>query len=282
MKFFFSAIIFFLSGTLFSHAENTPQRIISLSPNATTILVDLGVRGELVGITRYCTPPSGISPTVIGGFIDPSAETILALKPGVLVRAHTGEKSFVERMRRCGISVLLLNPEGYENTKKDVELLGKTLGKEARAREILASWSAAESRIAEDLRACPLPAKPKTLVRWGEVFVGKKSYLNTALELCGAENCVPESARAWPVLSKENIIATGAELLICVTPDGPVALTLSPALAKRLATVPEYSRLPAVVRGNVWEIREGQSLYPASRLYEFLPALAGAIRASAK
>lgn len=280
----FTIVLFALAAAFSAFAAEeppAPRRIVSLSPNATAVLEALGVSRELVGVTRYCRVPAGSTPTVVGGLLDPSAEAVLALRPDLLVRAAVRDKSFPERMARYGIPCVELFPESYENLKRDVALLGEKTGRRERADAILRRWDEAERAVADALARRPLPRAPRVLIAWGEVFAGRASYLDALVRICGGENAAPASARAWPTLSKETLVAANADLLIRVGSDGPARLTPAPELVRSLAGDPVYGRMPAVRRGNVFVLDENSRLlYPAPTLVEAIPQLAAAIRAA--
>lgn len=266
------------SGTLWA----VPQRIVSLTPCATDILGELGVSRELVGITRYCKAPEGSAPRVIGGFIDPSAEAVLALKPDLLVHADVRDRSFVNRMSGYGIPCVILFPESYENIKRDVVLLGEKTGRRERADCILKEWGEAEDAIRLGLEKRPILRRPRVLILWGEVCAGKTSYLNDIIELCGGINAAPEKTpRAWPILTKELLVGTRAEILIYVAPDGPSKLSFMPNLADSLKKNPAFALLPAVKTRKIFTLGENSRLlYPTPSLRRALPQIAQAIRRS--
>lgn len=264
-------------------AGASPQRIVSLSPNATATLNALGISQELVGATRYCPIPAGAQPKIIGGVIDPSAETILALRPDLLVCAALRDKSFRERMTRYGIYTVELFPESYENLKRDVALLGEKTGRRERAEKILQRWSDAENSVRESLARKPLPRKPRVLITWGDVVAGRKSYLDSLIRLCGGENAAPQTARTWPGLPKEAIIAARAEILICVLPNGPKQISAARELSDSMKGNSAYTLIPAIQRGNVFSVDENSRLlYPAPTLIDAIPQLAAIIRSVAE
>lgn len=273
---FFLLLVLF-TGTLFAE---TPQRIVSLTPCATDILSELGVTRQLVGITRYCEAPAGSEARIIGGLVDPSAETILALKPDLLIYPDARDKSFPERMAKYGVPYVTLFPESYESIKRDVTLLGEKTKRLRQANAILNEWNATEDAIRKSLKEKPLPQAPRVLILWGDVCAGERSYLNDAILRCGGINAAPAgTARAWPILSKEQLIATRTELLIYVTPDGPDALTPAPELADSLKKNPAFALLPAVRERKIFRLNENSRLlYPTPALRRALPQLADAIR----
>lgn len=67
--------------------EKTPQRIISLVPSQSELLVDLGLENELVGITKFCVHPKHLikEKAIVGGTKQVHYDKIAALKPDVIL-----------------------------------------------------------------------------------------------------------------------------------------------------------------------------------------------------
>ena len=49
--------------------KKTPSRIVSLVPSQTELLVDLGLRNNIVGITKFCVHPKDLrtEKIIVGG-----------------------------------------------------------------------------------------------------------------------------------------------------------------------------------------------------------------------
>lgn len=64
-----------------------PKRIISIVPSQTELLFDLGLDGEIVGITKFCVHPSGKvkSKTKVGGTKNLNLEKIKSLQPDLII-----------------------------------------------------------------------------------------------------------------------------------------------------------------------------------------------------
>ena len=79
--------------TIFDHLgrklilQDTPNRIISLVPSQTELLVDLGLQNCLVGITKFCVHPKNLrkDKTVVGGTKSVHFDKIKALRPDVIL-----------------------------------------------------------------------------------------------------------------------------------------------------------------------------------------------------
>ena len=67
--------------------KNYPKRIISLVPSQTELLYDLGLRDEMVGITKFCIHPEEWlnSKTRIGGTKNLNLKIIHSLKPDLII-----------------------------------------------------------------------------------------------------------------------------------------------------------------------------------------------------
>jgi len=65
----------------------TPQRIISLVPSLTELLVDLGLENNLIGITKFCIYPKQLlkTKTIVGGTKQIHLDRIKYLKPDFIL-----------------------------------------------------------------------------------------------------------------------------------------------------------------------------------------------------
>src|SRR5258706_12249883 len=64
-----------------------PQRIVSLVPSQTELLYDLGLRDEVVGITKFCIHPNEWfqTKTRVGGTKKLNIATIRSLNPDLII-----------------------------------------------------------------------------------------------------------------------------------------------------------------------------------------------------
>ncbi|MGB7786344.1 MAG: helical backbone metal receptor [Salinimicrobium sp.] len=67
--------------------EKTPQRIVSLVPSQTELLVDLGLEDLLVGVTKFCVHPAELrkKKQVVGGTKQVHPEKIAELEPDIIL-----------------------------------------------------------------------------------------------------------------------------------------------------------------------------------------------------
>lgn len=67
--------------------NKVPQRIVSLVPSQTELLVDLGLESKIVGITKFCVHPEGLrtKKTIVGGTKKVDYNKIKELAPDVVI-----------------------------------------------------------------------------------------------------------------------------------------------------------------------------------------------------
>ncbi|MDQ7918584.1 helical backbone metal receptor [Mesonia sp. MT50] len=69
------------------HLEKTPQRIISLVPSQTELLIDLGLEKKVLGITKFCVHPTHLrsEKEIVGGTKSVYLDKIEALNPDIIL-----------------------------------------------------------------------------------------------------------------------------------------------------------------------------------------------------
>src|SRR5215472_11557317 len=85
-----------------------PARVVSLAPSVTEILYALGAGDRLVGVCAQCDrPPAALGLPRVGGYLAPSVEAVLALRPAlVIVVPSPGNREAVRAIERAGVRAL--------------------------------------------------------------------------------------------------------------------------------------------------------------------------------
>lgn len=83
--------------------QNKPQRIISLVPSQTELLIDLGLEKQLVGITKFCIHPTHLrkTKTIVGGTKTIKIDRIKELQPDIILcNKEENTKEIVETCKQ--------------------------------------------------------------------------------------------------------------------------------------------------------------------------------------
>lgn len=122
--------------------EESPKRVVCLSPYLTEIVYEMGYGETLVGRGSYCDyPESVLLTTDVGKPTKPDLSAIIALEPDILLTASAIPTKDIYRLEEAGIStVCIANPDSVDKLNKvycAVGLIyegvfnGETVGNEA-------------------------------------------------------------------------------------------------------------------------------------------------------
>ena len=136
-------------------SAETPRRIVSASPSITEMLYAVGVGDRVVGVTEYCHyPPEVRGKAKIGSYMNPSLETILAMKPdlAVVLEEHAELR---ERLERVGLPVLAVQHNDLAGVYRSLQEIGEKVGSRATAARRIADIQANLDRVRERARGLP-------------------------------------------------------------------------------------------------------------------------------
>ena len=138
-------------------AGPVPQRIVSLTPALTEILFAVGAGDRVVGVTQFCDfPPAAKAKPKVGGYVNPSVESVLALKPDlVVVSPGPGNRDSALAMQRAGLRLEIVPAETLEESLAAIEGVARVVGVEATGRELARSVRARIDAVAKRVLAAP-------------------------------------------------------------------------------------------------------------------------------
>jgi len=213
------------------------QRVVTLAPSLTDVVLALESREQLVGVSRFDERPEVKTLPRVGGFVDPSVEAVLALRPGlVLVQPGPGNRSPVEKLASLGTPVLALPLHTVEDVFRAITETGRVLGKEPQARHQVQALQKAREAIRQ--RAAGLPRK-QVLVVYGFtplIVAGPGSFADELLSDVGAGNAASMARVPFASYSTEALLAQPPDLILDCSQDEKGAA--------RFHALPGISRLP--------------------------------------
>ena len=258
MGFFISCCLLLVPGFVESlgPAPGVPvQRIASLAPSLTQAVLVLGAQEKLVAVSRFDEEASLRQLPRAGGFSDVAAETLLRLRPDVvLVQKAPGNEAALRRLAAQGVSILAFSLTSTKEVCQAMEYLGEVLEAQEKARAWVASFEALRRRLAE---AAP-QKRPRVLLLVGAspvVAAGPGSFADELIWAAGGQNVVERSLAPFPVLSPERLVRHKPDIVIDLTEghEGHSTLQKLPGLSKaRWVRAPNKDLLqpgPALVGG---------------------------------
>lgn len=264
------------------HADGTPRRIVTISPSADLILCELGASDRIAGVSRFTPNLKELADYPrIGGLFDPDLERILALRPDLIIlRGHNED---IQRLCAIhGIRLYLDPTEDIDSMSRCIRDLGRMLGVETQAAEVLARFhgrlDAAEALAAS--RRGATGARPRVLMTLGrnpdvlrDVMTSSRGTLHDDLiRRAGGDNVFGDMDIKFPTVAIEQIVARGPQIILELMPEVHVTDELRKRVLEQWSLA---GPLPAVQSGRVVILgREYEdSLIPSPRIVELVEKL---------
>lgn len=220
-----------------------PGRIVSLLPSLTEIVCALDACDRLVGTDRYSNhPPQVLRLPKVGGGVDPSVEAVLALKPDLVLAAHSTRAN--GRLRELGLRVLELEPRSLADLHNALLVLGHTLDAAAGRQRGQRLWDGLDGQILAVARALPPSARGARVYfeasggDWGGYAAGPGSFTDDILRRMNLVNIVPMGQGPYPKINPEFVVRQAPDVIV-----------LGQRQAAGVAQRPGWAGLP-VVRGQ--------------------------------
>lgn len=197
-----------------------PSRIVCLSPSGAEILYAVGAGDKIVARTDFCDYPQEILglPSV-GGFDGNSIsiERILSYKPDFVYGAKGMHDFIIEPLSALGIKTYLAESTGIETVLEEIEFMAELTGNKKKGVDCV-----------EKIRG-ELPDITDSKAKFGVYYevwyapymtAGKKSFINSIIEMAGGKNIFGQIEDPYPMVSEESIILENPQVILIPRQNG--------------------------------------------------------------
>jgi iron complex transport system substrate-binding protein len=174
--------------------------VVSLDFCADQFVIKLADRGDIVAVSPDATRDFSFMRAEAKGLdqVRPDAETILALKPDVVVRSYGGGPQMVPFLERAGIKVHQIGwGEDFTAVRTNVRAAAEALGRPERGEALVADFD----RRLKGLR--PAPQVSALYVTPGGVTTGPGSLVDRMMSQAGLVNF--QTQKGWNSLPLERL-----------------------------------------------------------------------------
>lgn len=217
------------------------QRILSLVPSATEVLVGLGAEGALVGRTDFDDPALDHLPTV-GGGLGPSLEIVRTLKPDVVV-TFGGESDPRTRdgLRSFGISTFEVRPERVDDVLTMIRELGVITGRAVEAETMAAALVEELDRVRAEVEGTESLEVVYLLGGDPPWAAGTETFISDLVSIAGGRNVLDDLAARYGPVSPEVLRAREVDVILAGE-----GSTVDPRIGegRRIAFVPAWVEIP--------------------------------------
>jgi iron complex transport system substrate-binding protein len=251
------------------------KRIVSLAPSNTEILYAVGAGNQVVGRDSYSDYPlEAQAVTDIGGsFGDLNIETIVSLKPDLVLASSLSTEAQIETLEKLGIPVFALsNPIDFEGLYDNLRITAKLSGHEAKTEDLIKDLEARVATVQQ--KAASIKSRPLVFYEldgsepdapW---TAGGGTFISTLIDMAGGENLGDKLAGEWIQISAEELITQNPDVIILgdytwggVTPD-------------QVAARAGWDSIAAVMNDKVYTFDDNLVSRPGPRLVEGLESMA--------
>ena len=247
------------------------ERVVSLAPNLTENVFAVGAGDKLVGVTTYCNFPAEAEKiNKIGDTQNPSVETIIALKPQlVLVSTASQLETFAAQMERQNIAVFVTAPRSFENVLQNLKQLGDLLGTNEKAEKLIDELKARAANVETRVKN-ETPVRVFVQISREPLYtIGKDSFITDSIRRAGGISVTADVPESYPKISKETALAAAPEAVILSADDSMGEFNSEPADALKDS--------PAVKNKRVYKINGDLLVRPSPRMVDGFEAMAQAL-----
>jgi iron complex transport system substrate-binding protein len=255
-----------------------PSRIICLTEETTETLYLLGEQDRIVGISGYTVrpPQARREKPKISAFTSAKIDAILDLKPDLVLGFSNLQGDIARDLIKAGIEVYIFNQRSVDGILRMVATLGALVGAGDKAAQLVESL---EQRV-ETVRceAAAMPRRPRVYFEeWDQPMISAIGWVSELIGIAGGEDCFTELGRQS--LAGGRIIADSEEV-VRRAPDIIIGSWCGKKFSpEQVMARPGWSAIPAVVHGQVFEIKSPLILQPGpAALTDGLGALARIVR----
>jgi iron complex transport system substrate-binding protein len=253
------------------------DRIVSAAPSLTEILFALGLEEKIVAVSNNSDyPPQAAEKKKVGTFWQPNIEAVIAAKPDLVITlGFKQQRDLAERLKRIGYNSLTLNIEKISELFEAIERIGAATGRQCEADElnhnITKKLSDLSSLVGREKKVRVLWVVQREPLR----VAGRDTFVNEMIELAGGENAIGPTVHKYPPIGAEQVIASGADVIIEPAMGQEDLAGQKETLLKYWS---KFKNVPAVKKERVYVIRGDTVSRLGPRLFEGTESIARCLR----
>jgi iron complex transport system substrate-binding protein len=223
------------------------QRIISLAPSATSILMALGARRQLVAVSRWCKEVADVNGLPeLGDCWALDTAPIMRLQPTLIVGSVPFKSETVQKILELPVPFLALNPRSLADVESDIRVLGDLTGAKRQGDALVSEMR----RRFERVRKAAKGAKTRPRVyseAWPNPRISSPPWVKELIEIAGGEMTVAAGEK----VSDEDVAQARPDVIL-------LAWTATGGKSKpeQALANPAWQNVPAVKNQRVVAVKE--------------------------
>jgi iron complex transport system substrate-binding protein len=225
------------------------DRIVSLAPSVTSILLELGAGGELVGVSKWCKDVAhvGRRPQV-GDCWKMNIDEIMRLKPTMLIGSVPFAPDTVAKLLAQPVTFVAINPRSLADIERDIRVLGRMANRAAPAENMIRKMKKTFEAVAKAARSASAGKRPRVYCEaWPKPRISSPPWVAELVEIAGGKMVVTPGRR----VTDEEVAAAKPDVIVLAW--AAIGNKAKAASALRNST---WQNVPAVKNRRVFVIRD--------------------------
>ena len=187
--------------------KSVPTRIVSLVPSQTELLVDLGLRQNIVGITKFCVHPKDlrINCAVVGGTKNVHLDQIAKLNPNfILCNKEENTFEMVTALEKIA-PVWVSDVNNIGDTSEMILRLGEIFKVETIASQLIREIEMEKENFLKFMENKPRRTVAYLIWKNPYMAAGKLTFINNLLELNKFKNVLVSDESRYPEIAPNDL-----------------------------------------------------------------------------
>lgn len=225
--------------------DSEPMKVVSVAPNITETIYQIGLESKLVGRTDYCDyPKEALNIESIGTLTNPDIEKIISLEPDIVIAStHFSEESN-KKLTDLGVKVVVLYAANdIEGAYSIIETMGTIFNVNEAAATAVKDM---QTSIKETKALIEGLDKPSVYYvvgfgEFGDYTAGGDTFINQMISQAGGNN-IAQAVSGWSY-TLESLVEADPDIII-----------ISEDMKSDFETAENYKDLTAVKNSRVYGI----------------------------
>lgn len=237
------------------------MRIVSLAPNVSSILLEVGAGRELVGVSRWCKDVADVGRRpAVGDCWKLDLREVLRLRPTLLIGSIPFAAETVAKILEQPVAFLAINPRSLADIERDIHTLARVVGRVKAGERLKRKMHKGFQDVARRVKKDGNRQKVKVYCEaWPNPRISSPPWVAELVEIAGGQMVVAAGAK----VTDEEIARSKPEVIILAW-----AATGSRARVSTALRNPAWRDVPAVKNGRVVVIRDELLNTPGPPLVE--------------
>ncbi|MGH9730256.1 MAG: ABC transporter substrate-binding protein [Candidatus Acidiferrales bacterium] len=223
------------------------QRILSLAPSVTSILVAIGARRQLVAVSRWCKDVADVHGLPeLGDCWAIDTAPLLKLQPTLIIGSVPFKTETVQNILALPVPFLALNPRTLADVESDIRALGALADATKRATALIRAMRGEFASIRKIVKRAK--TRPRVYCEaWPNPRISSPPWVAELVEIAGGEMILPTGEK----VSDEDVARARPDVIV-------LAWTATGGKSKpeQALANPVWQDVPAVRDRHVFAVRD--------------------------